>query len=155
VKWPNDVVVDGRKISGILSESSTQGSRTAFVVSGIGLNVNTALGDFAEEFRDRTCSCFTLTGTEFNRAEVLAGVLFSLEAVYESFAREGFGPARERYKALLCNWGATIRFEKAGREIGGTVRDVAPDGGLVVETDAGALTLYEEEVLIVRSEGSR
>ncbi len=154
VKWPNDVVVEGKKISGILSESSTQGSRTGFVVSGIGINVNAAPGDFAEEFRDRTCSCLTLTGTELDRAEVLARVLSSLETAYESFAGEGFGPMLERYKALLAIWRGNIRFERAGREIVGTVRDVAPDGGLVIDSGAGPLTLYEEEVFILRNEGS-
>lgn len=155
VKWPNDVTVGERKISGILLEGSTRGLRTAFVVAGIGVNVNAASEDFGEELRDRSCSCLTLTGTEWHRADVLARILSSLESAYDGFARDGFQSMAGRYKASLTVLGKSVRFKKSGEVFVGTVVDIAADGGLVVGTGAGTLTLYEEEVFGLRSEGTQ
>lgn len=152
VKWPNDVEVDGRKIAGTLAESSTRGERTTYLIVGIGVNVNERLEEFGGEFRDRACSCYTLTGRDWNRAEVLAAILLQIEKSYDEFARAGFPSMADRYKLSLGILGKRVRFERRGGTVAGTVTGVAPDGGLVVETPGGTLTLYEEEVVRVREE---
>jgi BirA family biotin operon repressor/biotin-[acetyl-CoA-carboxylase] ligase len=155
VKWPNDIVVEGKKISGILSESSSRGARAAFVVVGIGINVNMRLDEFPDGFRNRSCSCYSLTGREWDRREVLVRVLASLENAHDEFARDGFENMVARYRSRLAVLGKPVRFEKAGVETAGTVVDVGVDGGLVVDTNVGIITLYEEEVTLLREEGTR
>jgi BirA family biotin operon repressor/biotin-[acetyl-CoA-carboxylase] ligase len=150
VKWPNDVEAGGRKIAGTLAECSTRGGRTEHLIVGIGVNVNERIDEFGSEFRERACSCYTLTNREWDRALVLAAVLLAHEQAYEEFAREGFSSIVGRYKLSLAILGKRIRFERRGESVTGTVGDVAADGGLVVDTAAGRLTLYEEEVATVR-----
>jgi BirA family biotin operon repressor/biotin-[acetyl-CoA-carboxylase] ligase len=152
VKWPNDVEAGGRKIAGTLAESATRGEKPTQVVVGTGVNVNERAGEFSGEFRDRACSCYTITGREWDRGEVLAAILLDMENAYGEFDRGGFAPIAGRYKASLGILGKRIRFERRGESAAGTAVDVAADGGLVVATAAGRVTLYEEEVERVREE---
>jgi BirA family biotin operon repressor/biotin-[acetyl-CoA-carboxylase] ligase len=149
VKWPNDVVVEGKKISGILSEGVSRGGVAVFIVVGIGINVNMGSEEFPEGIRDRSCSCYSLTGREWSRADVLARVLSSLERAYDEFVQEGFGKMVARYKSRLTVLGKLVRFEKAGVETAGTVVDVGTDGSLVVEAVSGRVALYEQEVSLL------
>jgi BirA family biotin operon repressor/biotin-[acetyl-CoA-carboxylase] ligase len=153
VKWPNDVEAEGRKIAGTLAEGATRGDRTKHLIVGIGVNVNERIEEFGGEFRDRACSCFTITGREWDRGAVLAAILLQLERAYDEFDRGGFAPMADRYKASLGILEKRVRFERRGGIEAGTVADVAPDGGLVVDTAAGRVTLYEEEVIRVREDG--
>jgi len=152
VKWPNDVEVEGKKIAGTLSEGSSRGGRTTFLVVGTGVNVNVRIDELGGEFRDRSCSCYTLTGREWDRSDVLARILLHLEKSYDEFLRGGFGLMAGRYKEMLRILGKRVRFERRGEVTWGTVLDVGSDGGLVVDTPGGRLTLYEEEVGTVREE---
>jgi BirA family biotin operon repressor/biotin-[acetyl-CoA-carboxylase] ligase len=152
VKWPNDVEAEGRKIAGTLAESATRGGRTAHLIVGIGVNVNERIEEFDAGFRDRACSCFTLTGREWDRGAVLAAILLQLEKAYDEFDGGGFAPMVGRYKMSLGMLGKRIRFERKGEAVSGTAADVATDGSLVVDTAAGRVTLYEEEVVKVREE---
>jgi BirA family biotin operon repressor/biotin-[acetyl-CoA-carboxylase] ligase len=152
VKWPNDVEVEGKKIAGMLSESSSRGGRTTFLVVGTGVNVNVRIDELGDEFRDRSCSCYTLTGREWDRSDVLARILLYLERSYDEFLGEGFSSMAARYKEMLRILGKRVRFERRSEITWGTVLDVASDGGLVVDTPGGRLTLYEEEVSAVREE---
>jgi BirA family biotin operon repressor/biotin-[acetyl-CoA-carboxylase] ligase len=146
VKWPNDVFVEGKKICGILSEGVSKGGVAVFVVVGIGVNVNMGTEDFPEEIRGRSCSCSSLTGLTWDRAEVLARLLSALERGYDEFARDGFGKIAPRYTSRLILLGKTVRFVKSGAETVGRVLDVGADGSLVVETANGRMALREQEV---------
>ncbi len=149
VKWPNDVVVAERKVCGILSEGSTLGGRWAYVVAGIGINVNMRPEEFPGECRERSCSCYTLTGREWDRVDILVRVLAALERAYDEFTAKGFGGMVGVYKSRLAILGRDIRLQKQGRETVARVIDVSPDGGLVVDTSDGAATLYDDEVTLL------
>lgn len=146
VKWPNDVFVEGKKICGILSEGVSKGRVAVFVIVGIGVNVNMGTEDFPEEIRARSCSCRSLTGLTWDRADVLARLLSALERGYDEFAREGFVKIAPRYMSRLSILGKTVRFEKSGAESVGRVLDVGTDGSLIVETADGRMALREQEV---------
>jgi len=155
VKWPNDVVVGGRKICGILSEGSTLGERTEFVVVGVGINVNMRLEEFSDECRHRSCSCYTLTGREWDRVTVLVRVLAALERAHDAFTSRGFSALVGEYKSRLAVLGCDVGYRSRGRDTVARVVDVAADGGLVVVTPDGVSTLYDDEVtMLVVREGS-
>jgi BirA family biotin operon repressor/biotin-[acetyl-CoA-carboxylase] ligase len=101
VKWPNDVVCDRGKIAGILAESSSDTSGLAHVVVGTGINVNARAEDFPQGLAFPGASCLTITGTEWDRADIAADVLGTIEAYYDRFLRDGFGPLRSAYEARL------------------------------------------------------
>jgi BirA family biotin operon repressor/biotin-[acetyl-CoA-carboxylase] ligase len=146
VKWPNDVVTSQGKICGILSESSTGAGRMAYVIVGIGINVNMT----PEQFPDGApaASCLSLGGTVYERADVLADTLNRLEPVYGEFMSSGFAPLVERYKSRLSLMHRTVRFERDKRFSLGEVSDVQHDGGLVIRTGDGSVTLYGEDVTL-------
>jgi BirA family biotin operon repressor/biotin-[acetyl-CoA-carboxylase] ligase len=149
VKWPNDVVVDGRKICGILSEGSSEGGRMRFVVVGVGMNVNIKPNAFPAEISSNATSCESVTGRALDRKDVLARILASLESTYDEFVRDGFGAMVGRFKSRMTLLGQTVTYAARGSTSVGRVVDLAVDGGLVVEDETGNTTLlYDEDVSI-------
>ncbi len=147
VKWPNDVVVDGRKICGILSVGTSEGDRTRFIVVGMGINVNVEPHEFPEEIRGLACSCASVAGRHFDRKDVLVRVLASLESTYDEFVRDGFEAMAARFKSKLALLDKPVVYRARGVESRGTVVDVGSDGGLVVEKDdGGRVVLYDQDV---------
>lgn len=154
VKWPNDVVIENKKICGILAEGSTSGGRTVFVVVGIGINVNMRAEELSRGLWDRSCSCAALTGHAWDRGEVLARVVTALERAYLEFAAEGFEELLGVYKSRLVILNRDVAIEREGSRTIARVVDVAPDGGLVVDTPDGRTTLYDHEVTMLRDQGA-
>ncbi|HET6348327.1 MAG TPA: biotin--[acetyl-CoA-carboxylase] ligase [Candidatus Krumholzibacteria bacterium] len=150
VKWPNDVVCERGKIAGILAESSVSGSGLAFVVVGTGINVNARAEDLPAAPAYPAASCFTLTGSEWDRAKIAADVLGTIEAYYDRFLRDGFATLRGAYEARLAHLGRRVAFEQQGRQADGVVLGVAGDGALRVESSGGGETLlYGESIEVL------
>jgi BirA family transcriptional regulator, biotin operon repressor / biotin---[acetyl-CoA-carboxylase] ligase len=137
IKWPNDVWVEGRKLSGILVEGRPQ---EGWVALGIGLNVSTT--EFPEELREIAIS-LVLAGVSLSRDEVLHSLLDSLERWLAEPAEEVLAAWRER-DALL---GAEVAWD-GGRGRGAGVTDA---GALRVETESGMVELNAGEVHLKRS----
>ncbi|MEI7759959.1 MAG: biotin--[acetyl-CoA-carboxylase] ligase [Thermoleophilia bacterium] len=134
VKWPNDVLVDGRKVAGILLEASS--SR---VVCGIGINVNQEERDLPAQTRLPATSLRAGAGRTFDRGVVLAAVLRELERGYAGWVENGLDGLLgdlERHNALR---GRRIRVH--GRT--GTAGEIAPDGRLTLVLDRGDVVLVE------------
>jgi BirA family biotin operon repressor/biotin-[acetyl-CoA-carboxylase] ligase len=149
VEWPNDVVTPAGKIAGLLAESAASTRGVAFVVVGAGINVNSRAEDFAREGH-AAASCRTLTGLEWDRVDVLADVLGTIEAYYDRFRRDGFGPLRAAYESRLRHMDRAVAFERGGRRETGRVRGVALDGALRVTLEGGEeVALYSETVEVL------
>ena len=132
VKWPNDVLVEGRKVAGILLEG-----RDGAVVCGIGINVDQSEAALPDDARTPAASLRTLTGHGHDRALVLVELLERLEAGYDAWRGSGLGPllpALERRDALRG------RAVMVG-DVSGTATGIAPDGRLRVAGADGAETL--------------
>jgi BirA family transcriptional regulator, biotin operon repressor / biotin---[acetyl-CoA-carboxylase] ligase len=98
IKWPNDLYVDDRKLGGILTEVSGEQDEIDWVVVGIGLNVNTEYGELPVPLRRTAASLKMAGGQLFDRSELLARILLSLEASYVATLRSGFGSALESFR---------------------------------------------------------
>lgn len=134
IKWPNDLLVESRKVAGILSEAALVGE-AAHVALGIGINVGQALGDFPPELRDRAGSLSLAGGRPVERGALLGALLAELEARYDTLCREGFGPIRE---AWLARAALGQRVAYGWQE--GVAVDLGPDGALIVRGRDGRLT---------------
>ena len=139
IKWPNDIWIDGRKLSGILLEGRPQ---EGWAVIGVGLNVGTTTGEFPDELRATATSLAIESGTDPGVEAVLGAVLAALDA------RLSDSP-----KAILAAWrerdvlrGTRIRWN--GGE--GTAAGIDEDGGLLVDTDDGRIALDAGEVHLSR-----
>ena len=138
IKWPNDVLLAGRKVAGILMEMEADADRVRFVVLGIGVNLNTAPEEFPEDLRDKAISLTTGCGTPVDRGRFAARLLAHLEECYARFVRDGFAVIRPLWEARSCLHGAGVRIDTGGGLVDGIVVGLADDGCLVVRTAAGA-----------------
>ncbi|WP_138207120.1 biotin--[acetyl-CoA-carboxylase] ligase [Haloimpatiens lingqiaonensis] len=88
IKWPNDIVVEGKKVCGILTEMSGELDKINYVILGIGINVNLEEKDFPEELKDIATSLKIEKGKSINRKELVGKILNNFENLYESFVKE-------------------------------------------------------------------
>jgi BirA family biotin operon repressor/biotin-[acetyl-CoA-carboxylase] ligase len=138
IKWPNDVLLGGRKTSGILMELQAEGSRVAFAVLGIGVNLNVDPRDFPAEFRPAATSVAAFQGRRVDRVAFARLLYGTLEAALDACVAGGFERLRPRFEARFRMAGQAVRVTEAG---GGILRGVAlgidADGALLVRRDDG------------------
>jgi len=138
IKWPNDVLINGRKVCGILVEMQGQVDRVDFLAAGLGINVGQAREDFPEELRHLATSLALEKGEPLERLGVLAAVLEECEALYLTFLRDGFSVVLSAWEGLSCMAGRQVRAQASGgRIIEGMVSGLDPDGALRVRLDNG------------------
>jgi BirA family biotin operon repressor/biotin-[acetyl-CoA-carboxylase] ligase len=141
IKWPNDVLIRGRKTSGILMESSAEGTRIAFAVLGIGINLNVDRETFPDEFRALATSIRSETQSLVDRIEFTRRLFENLELQLEAHAKGGFNALRPRFASFFRMTGAVIGVEEiGGGRIDGIARGIAPNGALEVEINKGPRT---------------
>ena len=142
IKWPNDLMVKGRKLGGILCEISTDFDRVNHAVLGIGLNVNVPAADFPPEVRALACSLKSESGRAWKRVEVLTAVLCEMDRLLTAAWRGDFQPVAERWKAHSVTLGNRITAHLPnGSRLTGIAEDLDPGGGLVLRDDACKLHL--------------
>jgi BirA family biotin operon repressor/biotin-[acetyl-CoA-carboxylase] ligase len=158
VKWPNDLLVNGRKLGGFLVEAAhTDGGTVKSAVLGVGLNVDMGEADLPDELRGIATSLSAEAGHPVSRLDVLRAVLPALEACIDDFKRDGIGGFRERWRKLSSTVGQEVTVNPgtgAGHPVKGTVVDLARSGALVVEEPSGATReIWFGDVTLRRSEG--
>ncbi len=150
IKWPNDVLVDDRKVAGILTELSAEPDLVHWVVLGIGVNLNAAPEDFPDDVRDVATSLAEERGQLVPRALFTAALLSSLEQWLDLHAAEGFGPIRDAWRERAGTLGREVRVEADGGEISGVAEDLDEAGALLVRTRAGVVHVRAGDVRLVR-----
>ena len=139
IKWPNDIECGGRKIAGLLTELRADPDRVRYAILGVGLNVSTQAGDFPAGLA-ATSLRMERGGSSVARPLVCARVLEHLEEWLVLHETEGFGPVRERWRALSSTLGRRVRVDSAqGAALEGEAVDLAEDGALLVRTDGSAV----------------
>jgi BirA family biotin operon repressor/biotin-[acetyl-CoA-carboxylase] ligase len=146
LKWPNDVLVAGRKLSGILSEAELVGEGVSHVLVGIGVNVNADMTAYGEAAPLAT-SVVAELGREVSREALAAGILNEFEALY--LAAQAGEPIQEEWRARLGTLGKQVkaRFGKQVEE--GLAEDVDSDGNLVLRrADGSRVTIAAGDVTL-------
>ncbi len=146
IKWPNDLVINGKKICGILTEMSSEMDFIHYVVTGIGINVN--MERFQEELPFAT-SLQIESGRPYIRAELAAWVLREFDACYQDFLETGdLEKLLSDYNERLVNKDRQVQVIKEGEQIQGTARGVNSQGELLVETKDGTEAVLSGEVSV-------
>lgn len=139
IKWPNDIVVDGKKVCGILTEMSADMDCVNHVVVGIGINAN--IREFPEELKDKATSLLLVSGQTVNRAELLNAVLQAWEEYYGKYLQtEDLSLLAEAYNALLAGLGGRVKVLAPKGEYTGISRGINRLGELLVEREDGTVT---------------
>lgn len=149
IKWPNDIVIDGRKVCGILTEMSLslEMDSIQYVVSGVGINVHRQA--FAETLQGHATALEEF-GHTISRSELLNAILEQFETYYEKFLAEGsLAPIREEYNAILVNRDQEVRVLDPKGEFDGIARGIRDTGELIVELPSGEQKeIYAGEVSV-------
>ncbi len=148
IKWPNDVVLNGKKICGILTEMTLETDYIQHVVIGVGINVNL---DVMPEEIDRTATSILLeSGKETARAELLQKVLERFEINYETYERDlDLSHMMEAYNGYLVNRDRQVRVLDPKGEFEGVARGINASGELLVEMpDGKTVEVYAGEVSV-------
>ena len=135
IKWPNDVILNGHKLCGILLEVSMDPDRIESIVVGVGLNVRK--GAYPEELADKA-TCLEECGALPLRRDLLVHYLQALEDAVDALERHGLPGIAEEYRRRSCTLGSRVHVVGAVDLIG-TAEDIDETGALLVRTDDGAL----------------
>jgi BirA family biotin operon repressor/biotin-[acetyl-CoA-carboxylase] ligase len=150
LKWPNDVLIDGRKICGILTEMRTRADRVHFIIVGIGVNINMRKLDFPREIRETATSLRIWTECEIDRLDVAIRLFENLERCYRIFLSGGEAAIRETWLqyAELVGKRIEVVFGKTIQR--GTVTGLDESGALLLEGETGAQQVLAGDVYIER-----
>jgi len=139
-KWPNDVLVNGRKICGILGETSTTGKEINAVALGIGINANFAAERvLPESLRARATSLETELNRKIQLEELFNRLLMKLEATYRLYTRKGFRPILKQWKRYAGFLSQEVDVTDRNEKITGVAFDVDEDGVLILLLQNGML----------------
>ncbi len=157
IKWPNDILVQGKKICGILCESVSfgEGLQGRGIVCGIGINLTQTAAQFAAQNLPHAtslamaCPQLTIEVEDIARTLALALTDFGFDRALYHFASEGFAPYRADYCSRCVNLGKAVNFDLPDGTIGhGTATDIDEDGQLVVQCDNGEARVFTGEVSV-------
>lgn len=139
IKWPNDVLLDGKKLVGILTEMSAEFGRINYIVIGTGINVNVPKEMVPEELRATAVSLADVAREPISRVELLADVLGYMEELYEKVLHEGFKPVLEEWKKYSSTLGQQVKVIAPDQTYFGEAVDIDEDGLLMVKREDGRI----------------
>jgi BirA family transcriptional regulator, biotin operon repressor / biotin---[acetyl-CoA-carboxylase] ligase len=139
IKWPNDIVVGGRKVAGILTELSAELDRVKHLILGIGVNVNLSPGDFPPELRRLATSLKTELGKAVSRPELAVEMLRELDVDYARLAAGEFATVADEWEQHCATLAQEVVIRVGDRQLRGRAESLDDDGALLLRTDHGRL----------------
>lgn len=138
IKWPNDIVVDSRKLGGILIETDRGINSKRFIAIGIGINVNQAEIHFPGPLQNKATSIYMERGQPMRRVELMAEVLKRIDRNYGL----SFFEIKEKWMKKMVSRDREVEFEEDGQRIKGKIRGIDEMGWLVVEKENGSIQKF-------------
>jgi len=137
IKWPNDLLVGGKKLCGILTELNAESDRINYLVIGIGLNVNMERSDFPHELGDIPTSLRIESGRSWRRSMLIQAFCAHFEEEYDHYLAQGFSQVKSRWEEHAMSLGRTVTVRTIHNTITGKAMGLDADGVLIVEDEAG------------------
>lgn len=139
IKWPNDIVIGGKKVAGILNEISAELDRIKYAILGIGVNVNHEATDFPPDLCKIATSIKINIGQQLNRSELAAAIIQSLDADYEKIIKGNFSAIADEWMNFCETIGKQVTIRTGERIIQGRAESLDADGCLIVRKTHGHL----------------
>lgn len=150
IKWPNDILVNNRKIAGILSEVVTDMDSIEYIVVGIGLNINNTPSDFPPDFRTPATSMQAECYQPVSRVKILQNLLFNLEKHYQKLLQGNFEATLNKGKKLSMVIGREVKLDTLNGLLEGQAIDINDHGFLLVRDPAGTVhTVMSGEISLL------
>jgi len=152
IKWPNDILVNDRKVCGILTEMKAEQDTIDFVVVGVGINVNTPLKFLPKGASSLREELKSLEKKEsLSRIELVKDIIEKLEGNYILMKDKGFGPIIKAWKDLSAMLGSRVRIVLPNKTFEGQAHDIDIDGALIVRRESGIMERVSSgDVVVVR-----
>ena len=147
IKWPNDILVHGKKLVGILTLMSASMEKIDYIIMGIGINTGIKKNEFPEDFREGATS-FLNEGINVSRKDLLAAILGELEKEYSIAQNEGFDKVLDDWRALSVTLGQEVRVIFGDDSYTGKAVDIDRDGCLLVNTGSEVKSVIAGDVSI-------
>ena len=132
LKWPNDVLIDGKKVCGILSQIKIATSEVDFIVLGMGINVNISYGQFPKEICNLATSLTIETGREISRQELIISLYENLGKWYKHLMQDGFGRIKEKWLSISPMIGEPVQVMFREEAVNGKAIGLDEDGSLIL-----------------------
>lgn len=139
IKWPNDILLSGRKLVGILTEMSAEFGHINYIVIGTGINVNIPKKMVPEELKDLAVSVADVAEEPVKRVQILADYLKNLEELYQIAVKEGFGPIFDEWRKYSNTLGQEVKVIAPDETYFGTAVDIDSEGLLIVKKKDGSM----------------
>jgi len=140
IKWPNDVLIAGSKVAGLLNEMNSETDCVNFVILGVGVNLNMTRDQFPEDLRHPATSLLLEQLTPVSRNRFAAAMINELDRLYTEFLEHGFGPVRQEWQQRCNARGRELQVSDGGEVLmHGVFAGIDGDGALLVETAPGII----------------
>jgi len=139
IKWPNDLLIGGKKVVGILTEMSAEVDRVRHIILGIGVDVNQDAAEFPPELRKIATSLKIEAGEKISRAELATEILRELDADYARICGGKFAQVADEWEAGCATIGRKVSVQMGVRLVRGCAESLDDDGALLVRTEHGHL----------------
>lgn len=150
IKWPNDLLINGKKVTGILTELQADMDRVQSIIIGIGVNVNQQSESFEESIRSIATSLKIETGREIDRAALVAKILFYLEKYATMYVENGFEPIKLLWESYSCTIGKRIRANLLKETLEGVAIGITNDGVLQLQLESGEVRgIYSADIHLI------
>jgi len=150
IKWPNDILIKGRKVAGILTEAVTDMDGVEYIVTGIGINVNNDAGEFPDDFPTPATSLKKELGHPCSRVGLVQGLLYYLEREYKQVISGDFSPILDKVRKISAVIGKQVRLDDINGVLVGKAIDIDHNGFLCVLDDKGVThTVMSGEIILL------
>ncbi|WP_079530107.1 biotin--[acetyl-CoA-carboxylase] ligase [Halobacillus hunanensis] len=147
IKWPNDLLVNHKKVSGILTEMQAEQDQIQYVVLGIGMNVNQTEADIPEELQHKATSLLIESQQEWSIQQTIQRILRQFERTYDQFIQNGFSEVKPKWEEYGYKIGETVTVSTMRKTWQATLVGIEPDGALLARDETGNVEkLYSAEI---------
>lgn len=140
IKWPNDIILNQKKLCGILTEMQADMDRIYWIIMGIGINVNQHPDSFPDDISKIATSLYVHTGVKLSRVRLVSRICNIFEELYEDFFHtKHFDSFLKEYKSLSITLGSQVKVTSLDQSLEGRAENFDEDGSLLVRTEDGIL----------------
>lgn len=147
IKWPNDVLIDGKKVAGILTEMQAEQDQVLYVIIGIGINVNQSTSDLPKDLQERATSFQIESGIQRELTPIIQAFLTTFEKKFSTYLEEGFHPVKSTWENYGFRLHETLHIRTGKSEWQGVFQGIAEDGALLAKRENGKIEkVYSGEI---------